>query len=75
MHVTMYCSLFIVLSSDGDVVDVTSRDIITAQQEQLLLVMREVREKEEELSLCQQALDKMSKRFSVIIHQQVPTCV
>ena len=58
-------------SSDGEGVDMTSRNIIASLQEQLLLVMKEVKLKEQELSQCQQALEKMSRRFSVIIHQQV----
>ena len=48
-----------------------SQDTISSLQDHLFLMIREVKQKEQELAKCQQSMDKMSQRFSVIIHQQV----
>lgn len=42
-----------------------------ALQEHLLLVLKELRSKEEALGKCQEELEQFRRKFSVIIHQQV----
>ena len=46
-----------------------------ASNDQLLLVLRELREREKSLSDTQEQLEQYRRKFSVIIHQQVHVCV
>ena len=50
-----------------------SLDILSSEttNEHLLLVLRELQEKEQTLKDCQEQLEQYRRKFAVIIHQQV----
>lgn len=49
----------------------TSSDVITSLNEHLLLVLKTLQQREKQLEVAQEALEKFQMKFSVIIHQQV----
>ena len=53
----------------------TSSDVITRLNEHLLNVLSQLHGKEAELGRAQEALEKFQRKFAVIIHQQVCTCI
>ena len=49
----------------------TSSDVINSLNEHLLHVLSTLRQREQEVGVAQEALEKYQRKFSVIIHQQV----
>ena len=49
----------------------TSSDVINSLNEHLLHVLSALRQREQEVGVAQEALEKYQRKFSVIIHQQV----
>ncbi len=51
----------------------TSNDVINSLNEHLLHVLSTLKQREQEVGVAQEALEKYQLKFSVIIHQQVRT--
>ena len=49
----------------------TSSDVINSLNEHLLHVLSTLKQREQEVGVAQEALEKYQRKFSVIIHQQV----